>query len=614
LIVTSHDNSALCQASLDNVSVHIFGGNIPPTVNITSPSNGATFTAPANITINASATDSDGTVSRVDFYNGSILIGTDSTAPYSFDFNNVVAGSYALTARAVDNLDATATSPAVNVSVTSPGSTGFADNFNDNSMDQSKWTFGTIQGAIYTGPSAWDPTVPVLESNQRLVISPRANVTGDHYNGYVSAATWNFTNARAAVEVVQIASGGTTNTELALCVDRLNFLMISTESGILRFEQVVNGTRSATSTAYNAAQHRFWRIRHDLASDAVHFETSVDGVTWTIRRSVTRQLPITAMKIEISAGTWQGLSSPGTAIFDNFTLDTSTGGPVNIPPTVSITSPANGTNFTAPANVVINATANDTDGTINRVDFYSGTTLIGSDTLAPYSFTWNGVAIGSYVLTAKAIDNAGAETTSNPISITVTGGPSLPAPWLRSDIGSVGQAGDATFASGVFSVRGSGADIWDNADAFQYVYQPLNGNGQIIARVTGVQFTDEWAKAGVMIRETLTPGSRHASMFLSAGNGLAFQRRTTTAGLSDHTTGGIGTAPYWVRLVRNGNQISAYRSTDGVTWIQVGSTITINMSTNVFIGLAVTSHNNSISCVATFDNVSVTTGTRILNQ
>jgi regulation of enolase protein 1 (concanavalin A-like superfamily) len=149
-------------------------------------------------------------------------------------------------------------------------------------------------------------------------------------------------------------------------------------------------------------------------------------------------------------------------------------------------------------------------------------------------------------------------------------------------------------------------------DAFQYVYQPLNGNGQITARVTGIDFTDEWAKAGVMIRETLTPGSRHASMFLTAGNGLAFQRRMTTSGISDHTTGGAGSAPYWVRLVRSGNQISAYRSTNGSTWVQVGTTISVNMSANVFIGFAVTSHNNSTSCLATFDNVSVSSGMKTL--
>lgn len=612
MVVTSHNNAVLCDATLDNVIVTSSGGNAPPTVSITSPANGATYTSPANVIINANAADSDGTVARVDFYNGATLIGTDASAPYSFSWSSVATGSYTLIAKAIDNLGATTDSIPVNIAVNSTGVTGLADDFNDNTMDLSKWAFGTIQGTIYSGPSAWDATIPVLERNQRLEISPRSNVTGDHYNGYVSVANWNLTNARATVKAVQTASGGSTNTQLALCIDNRNFLMISTESGLLRFEQVVNGARSGSTITYNATQHQFWRIRHDATADLIIFETSSDGQTWTVRRSVARQLSISAMKVEISAGTWQGVGSPGTAIFDNFILESNGGGPINNPPTASITNPTNGAVFNAPANIVIDANASDSDGSINRVDFYSGANLIGTDSVAPYSFSWSNVAAGTYVLTAQATDNLGAVTTSTPISITVNAGSTLPAPWLRTDIGSVGTLGDASFASGVFTVRGSGTDIWDNVDAFQYVYQPLNGNGQIVARVTGVQFTDEWAKAGVMIRETLTPGSRHASMFLTAANGLAFQRRTTTGGISDHTSGGSGTAPYWVRLVRSGNQISAYRSTDGVNWAQVGSTVTINMSANVYVGLAVTSHNNSTSCLATFDNVTVTSGMKVL--
>ena len=611
LVVASHNNTVLCNASLDNVSVTTSGANAPPAVNITQPLNGATYTSPANITINANASDSDGTVGRVDFFSGTTMIGTDTTAPYSFAWSNVAAGSYSLTAKATDNLGATTVSAPVNITVNSSGAFGLSDNFNDNTQDTSKWTFGTIQGAIYAGPSAWDATVPVLERNQRLEISPRANISGDHYNGYLSLATWNLTNARAAVEVVQTASGGTTNSVLALCIDSRNFLMISTESGSLRFEQVVNGARSATAVTYNAAQHRFWRIRHDAIADSMIFETSIDGQTWTVRRTVARQLSISALTVEISAGTWQSVASPGTAFFDNFILESNSGGPVNNPPSVSITSPQNGAVFNAPANITITANASDSDGTINRVDFYSGSTLIGSDSLAPYSVSWNNVAAGSYSLTAIATDNAGAVSTSSAVSVTVNGTTTLPAPWLRTDIGNVGIAGDASFSSGVFTVRGSGTDIWDNVDAFQYVYQPLNGNGQITARVTSIQFSDGWAKAGVMIRETLTPGSRHASMFLTAGNGLAFQRRTATSGISEHSSGGGGVAPFWVRIVRSGNLMSAYRSTDGLSWVQVGSTTTISMSTNVFIGLAVTSHNNSTSCAATFDNVSVSTGMRV---
>jgi hypothetical protein len=91
----------------------------------------------------------------------------------------------------------------------------------------------------------------------------------------------------------------------------------------------------------------------------------------------------------------------------------------NNPPTVSITSPSNGATFTAPANITINATASDSDGTVTKVDFYQGTTLLGTDTTSPYSNTWNNVAAGSYTLTAKATDNGGAFTTSSPINITV---------------------------------------------------------------------------------------------------------------------------------------------------------------------------------------------------
>ncbi len=607
MVVTSHNNTVLCSATFDNVSVRIAGGNNPPSVSITSPANGASFTSPANITINADAGDTDGTIARVEFYQGTTLLGTDTSAPYSFAWNNVAAGSYALTARATDDDGATSISTIVNITVGSVGATALTDDFNDNSQDTSKWTFGTIQGAIYSGPTAWDSTVPVLERNQRLEILPRAGISRDHYNGYVSVAAWNLTNSRASVEVVQVADGGSTNTQLALCIDSRNFLMMSIESGLLRFEQVVSGARSTTSIQYNAAQHRFWRIRHEPAGDVMVFETSADGLAWTAQRTVARQLAITALKAEISAGTWEAVTAPGTTIFDNFRLEANGGPPVNNPPSVNITSPANGASFTSPANVTINADAGDTDGTIARVEFYQGTTLLGTDTSAPYSFVWNNVAAGSYALTARAFDNAGASSTSATVNITVTGGPTLPAPWAKTDIGSVGLVGDASFASGVFTLRGSGADIWDNVDAFHYVYQPLNGNGQIVARVTGVQFTNDWAKAGVMIRETLTPGSRHASMFLTPGNGLAFQRRTGTGGLSDHTTGGNGSAPYWVRLVRSGNLFTAYRSTDGTNWVQVGSSISISMSANVYIGLAVTSHNNSASCTSTFDNVSVTT-------
>jgi glucose/arabinose dehydrogenase/regulation of enolase protein 1 (concanavalin A-like superfamily) len=173
--------------------------------------------------------------------------------------------------------------------------------------------------------------------------------------------------------------------------------------------------------------------------------------------------------------------------------------------------------------------------------------------------------------------------------------------WSDADVGAVGQAGGATVNGTQVVVTGSGSDIWDAADAFHFRYQTLVGDGQISARVVSVGNTDAWAKGGVMIRESLSSGSRHAFMAQTSGNGLAFQRRDTTGGASTHTgaTGGS-----WVRVARSGNTLRGFRSTDGLTWTLVGET-TQSLPAQVYIGLAVTAHDNAALNTTTFDSVSV---------
>jgi hypothetical protein len=103
------------------------------------------------------------------------------------------------------------------------------------------------------------------------------------------------------------------------------------------------------------------------------------------------------------------------------------GPPANQPPAVTLTSPVNGSTYTAPANIVMNATASDVDGTVSSVRFYSGTTLLGTDTASPYEHTWTGVPVGSYQLRAVAQDNQGAVSTSAVVAITVlSSGPNQP--------------------------------------------------------------------------------------------------------------------------------------------------------------------------------------------
>jgi len=188
---------------------------------------------------------------------------------------------------------------------------------------------------------------------------------------------------------------------------------------------------------------------------------------------------------------------------------------------------------------------------------------------------------------------------------------SLPSPWATSDIGTVGVAGGATDTNGLFTIAGSGTDIWGTADAFHYVYQPASGNCSIQAEVLSVQNSAPWAKAGVMIRETTNANSTYAIMFLApvtatSTNGVAFQERAATGGSASSlaTVPGVQ-APYWVQLARIGNSFVASYSANGTAWTAL-ATNTISMATNAYIGIPVCSVNNSVLNTATFTNVAPT--------
>jgi regulation of enolase protein 1 (concanavalin A-like superfamily) len=159
-----------------------------------------------------------------------------------------------------------------------------------------------------------------------------------------------------------------------------------------------------------------------------------------------------------------------------------------------------------------------------------------------------------------------------------------------------------------YTVSGSGNDIWNAADAFRFAYKSLSGNGSITARVDSLVRSDAWSKAGVMIRETLDTGSKHAASVVTPDNGVSFPYRNATAGTSNQTNVTGVAAPYWVRITRTGNVFKSETSPDGKTWTQLGTDTTITMAATVDIGLAVTAHNAAATSTAEFSNVT-TTGT-----
>ncbi len=214
------------------------------------------------------------------------------------------------------------------------------------------------------------------------------------------------------------------------------------------------------------------------------------------------------------------------------------------------------------------------------------------------------MAAGTYSLTVVAQDNAGATTTSAARSITVTG-TSLPAGWTGADIGQPAVAGSARHNTGTFTVDGAGVDIWDTTDQFQYVYRQFTGDIEIISRVVSLENSDEFAKAGVMVREALTGNAAHISMVVTPGRGGNVYERPAAGNVTSGTPTGAPGAPYWVRLERRGTVVTAFQSSDGVTWTSVG-TMTMAAAT-MYVGLAVTSHNASTVATGVFDNVVVRT-------
>jgi hypothetical protein len=281
------------------------GPNVPPTVSLTAPVNGANFTAPATIAMTASANDAGGSVTKVEFLQNGTVVGVTNIAPYGMTWSSAAAGSYTLTARATDDRGGVTTSSPVAISV---------------------------------GPANVPPTVGLTNPT----------------NGSSFAAP-------ATIALAANASDSDGN------VTRVDFYQGATLIG------------SATSAPYIAAWSGVAAGNYTLTARAA------DN-----RGAVTASAPV------------------------NITVSP------NSPPTVSLTAPAANATFYAPATISLAATASDSDGSIARVDFYQGATLIGSATSAPYTATWIGVSAGTYALTARAVDNAGEIATSAAINVTVS--------------------------------------------------------------------------------------------------------------------------------------------------------------------------------------------------
>jgi hypothetical protein len=186
--------------------------------------------------------------------------------------------------------------------------------------------------------------------------------------------------------------------------------------------------------------------------------------------------------------------------------------------------------------------------------------------------------------------------------------------WVRGYPAATSVA--VTEAAGKITLTGAGSDIWNNSDQFTFAFKTLNGDGSMVARVVSIgPGTNTWAKAGVMIRDSLNGGSTHAMTVMTAnsdgtaGNGASFQYRATTDGASaNNDSGAVVKPPYWVKIDRMGDSLSGSYSADGKTWRSLGVPQVIAMTAPVYIGLCVTSHAVGEQRTCEFDSISTTGG------
>ncbi len=433
----------------------------------------------------------------------------------------------------------------------------------------------------------------------------RVQRTGNSFSAFRSADGTTWTQVGTATTVTMASSvfiglAATSHLSGTLGTSTVSNVSISTAADT-QAPTVPTGLSSSSVTAtsftlnWTASTDNVGVTGYDVFRNGISYGSTTGATSLSITGLTTATTYAMTVRAKDAAG---NLSAFSTAL-NVTTLD-------NQAPTVPTglsSSSVTATSFT------LNWTASTDNVGVTGYDVYRNGTLYGSTTTAT-SLAITGLTCNTaYAMTVKAKDAAGnVSASSSTLNVTTSAcSCSLPSGWTGADIGGVtGQS--SCESGGTYTIVAGGADIWGTSDQFRYTYQTLNGDGTITAKVNSIQNTDPWAKSGVMIRESLAANSAHVDCHVTSGNGISFQLRATTGGTTTSTIASGISAPYWVRVQRIGNSFTAYRSSDGTTWTQVGTATTVTMASSVYIGLAATSHLSGTLGTSTISNVTITTG------
>ena len=371
-----------------------------------------------------------------------------------------------------------------------------------------------------------------------------------------------------------------------------------------RFRQQVRSTTGGGSSSVKSAASSSipsW-IRLERVGSTFRSYHSSNGTSWTL--FATKSVSMNAMVHVGLAVTSHVETTLATGVFTDVGF---------ITPAPPSPPPAPGNLSATPGDGAVSLTWSAASGASSynvKWATQSGGPYATISGIGSTSYTHPGLTNGTtYYYVVSALNAGGEGANSSEVSATPAAPPV--SPWTGGDIGAVAANGSHSESSGTFTVNGSGADIWSTADEFHFVRQSLTGDGTITARVVSLENTNSFAKAGVMMRESLTAGSRNLFALLTPtdANGFRYQSRTATGDITNRSYVTPGLPPGWVRIVRAGNVFTGQYSTNGTTWNDIGPSVTLALPATIYVGLAVTSHADGVLATGVFDNVSLTTPT-----
>jgi regulation of enolase protein 1 (concanavalin A-like superfamily) len=398
-----------------------------------------------------------------------------------------------------------------------------------------------------------------------------------------------------------------------------HFLLASLAKGLAYQRRLTAGATSLNTPLPSSATAIWYRIVRTGGQVQLGMSEDEDGVNWNTIATVSWPTGPTYIGFAVTS---HDASTTATAFgrFDNVALT----GNQRSAPFVSVISPQPGAVVQTTSPHTIQWQAGSTDGDrLENFKVYLGFEQGGAITYQPLAgctflpadarqCTWSSPGPASdaahilVVATDAFTDEGSGESGRFQIDSPQTG--SLPAGWSNQDIGAVSAAGRASFDGNMFTVSGSGADVWGTADAFHFAHKTMTGDFSITARVVTVQNVSQWTKAGLMIRESLSPNARHGFALAtpSTVKGTAFQYRDPGGGTSASIAGPAFAPPVWLKLVKRGITITSYyRHSITDPWEKLNYQVYSGLADSVEAGLAVSSHVDGQIATATFSDVVV---------